>query len=130
MKNAVSVLAALALCLAVLPAAGGRRLYLAGRKTEPAVTQYLGECETGDEYISGDNLHYRVVSVDPQAKTAQLELLGDADMPDVSWMEMEQSLAVSATNKGRSPSTAPTATKATSRATAPKATRNAAASTT
>lgn len=58
----------------------------------------MGECEAGDEYISGDNLHYRVVSVDPQAKTAQLELLGDADMPDVSWLEMEQSLAVSATN--------------------------------
>ena len=36
--------------------------------------------------------------MDPQAKTAQLELLGDADMPDVSWLEMEQSLAVSATN--------------------------------
>ena len=97
-KTLFSVLFTLALCLAVLPASAQEDVYTLLGPDGQAVTQYMGECEAGDEYISGDNLHYRVVSVDPQAKTAQLELLGDADMPDVSWLEMEQSLAVSATN--------------------------------
>lgn len=26
------------------------------------LTRYCGECDTGDEYISGDNQHYRVVT--------------------------------------------------------------------
>ena len=97
-KTLFSALAALALCLIALPATAEEDVYTLLDENGTALTQYLGECEAGDEYISGDNLHYRVVSVDPQAKTAQLELLGDADMPDVSWLEMEQSLAVSATN--------------------------------
>ena len=97
-KTLFSALAALALCLISLSAAAEEDIYTLLDENGTALTQYLGECEAGDEYISGDNLHYRVVSVDPQAKTAQLELLGDADMPDVSWLEMEQSLAVSATN--------------------------------
>lgn len=97
-KTLFSALAALALCLIALSATAEEDVYTLLDENGTALTQYLGECEAGDEYISGDNLHYRVVSVDPQAKTAQLELLGDADMPDVSWLEMEQSLAVSATN--------------------------------
>ena len=97
-KTLFSALAALALCLIALPATAEEDVYTLLDENGTALTQYLGECEAGDEYISGDNLHYRVISVDPQAKTAQLELLGDADMPDVSWLEMEQSLAVSATN--------------------------------
>ena len=95
-KTLFSVLAALALCLAALTASAEEDVYTLLGPDGQAVTQYMGECEAGDEYISGDNLHYRVVSVDEAAKTAQLELLGEADMPDVSWLEMEQSLAVSA----------------------------------
>ena len=100
-KTLFSALAALALCLIALSATAEEDVYTLLDENGTALTQYLGECEVGDEYISGDNLHYRVVSVDPQAKTAQLELLGDADMPDVSWLEMEQSLAVSATNNSK-----------------------------
>ncbi len=94
-KTLFSVLFTLALCLAALPAWAQEDVYTLLGPDGQAVTQYMGECEAGDEYISGDNLHYRVTDVDPQAKTAQLELLGEADMPDVSWLEMEQSLAVS-----------------------------------
>ena len=97
-KTLFSALAALALCLIALPATAEEDVYTLLDENGTALTQYLGECEAGDEYISGDNLHYRVVSVDEAAKTARLELLGEADMPDVSWLEMEQSLAVSATN--------------------------------
>ena len=100
-KTLFSVLFTLALCLAALPAWAQEDVYTLLNPDGQAVTQYMGECEAGDEYISGDNLHYRVVSVDPQAKTAQLELLGEADMPDVSWLEMEQSLAVSAVGNKR-----------------------------
>lgn len=60
------------------------------------ITRFCGECDVGDEYISGDNRHYRVLSVDNNRKTANVEALGDAEMPDVSWLEIEQSLPVSA----------------------------------
>lgn len=62
-----------------------------------AITRFAGECDAGDEYISGDNRHYRVTEVDHQARTAQTELLGAAAMPDVSWLdELNQSMPVSA----------------------------------
>ena len=55
------------------------------------ITYYCGECETGDEYISRDNLHYRIFSVNADTKAATAECLGEADMPDVSWLELDQS---------------------------------------
>ena len=51
------------------------------------LTRYQGQCEKGDEYISGDNKHYRVTEVDESAHTARTELIGDADMPDVGWLD-------------------------------------------
>lgn len=60
------------------------------------VTRYCGDCDVGDEYISQENQHYRVIEVDAAHKKAVLQLLGDADMPDVSWMDLQQSLAVAA----------------------------------
>jgi len=61
------------------------------------LTRYCGECESGDEYISRDNLHYRIISVDNAKKTAVARLLGEAEMPDVSWLDLDQkSQAVSA----------------------------------
>lgn len=58
------------------------------------ITYFAGECEAGDEYISGDNLHFRVEQV--QGKTAAVKLLGKADMPDVSWIDLQESQPVSA----------------------------------
>ncbi|NLO86109.1 MAG: hypothetical protein GX096_11900 [Clostridiales bacterium] len=61
------------------------------------ITMYLGQCDAGDEYISTNNKYYRVKSVDESQKTAIFELIGDAEMPDVSWLDMtDNSLAVSA----------------------------------
>lgn len=63
------------------------------------LTHYCGECDTGDEYISGDNQHYRVVTVDEANQTAVAEHLGAASMPDVSWLDMDASVPVSATQR-------------------------------
>lgn len=52
------------------------------------ITHFAGECEAGDEYISQDNFHFRVKKVDADSKTAVVSLIGQADMPDVSWLEM------------------------------------------
>lgn len=90
----VLVLALLMLCCA--PALAQEEVYTLLDKDGAFITSYQGQCDAGDEYISGDNRHYRVLSVDAQARTATLELLGDADMPDVSWLQMQQSQPVSA----------------------------------
>ena len=56
------------------------------------IALYCGECETGDEYISSDNIHYRVSAVDESASIARLETIGPAQMPDVSWLDIQESL--------------------------------------
>jgi len=58
------------------------------------LTHICGSCDSGDEYITRDNQHYRVQKVDSNAKTAVAELLGPADMPDVGWLNMEDSQPV------------------------------------
>jgi len=60
------------------------------------LTYYCGECDIGDEYISHENNHYRIKFVDSKEKTAIAELLGPADMPDVSWINPQESLPVAA----------------------------------
>lgn len=60
------------------------------------LTQIQGSCEKGDEYISNDNQHYRVITVNDKTATAVLEHIGTADMPDVSWLDLEKSTPVSA----------------------------------
>lgn len=52
-----------------------------------AVTQFAGVPEAGDEYISGSNAHYRVVSVDQENKTAVAQALGAYRLPDVSYLQ-------------------------------------------
>ncbi len=63
------------------------------------VTRVCAECSVDDEYISGDNQHYRVIEVNEQEKTAKVESLGVIELPDVSWLSMETSMPVSATGK-------------------------------
>lgn len=89
----------LAACLLTAPAAlaDGDVVYTLLDEQGKQVTLYCGDCDAGDEYISGDNRHYRVTQVNEQERTAQVELLGDAEMPDVTWLDMvEQTLPVSA----------------------------------
>lgn len=58
------------------------------------LTHICGECDAGDEYITRDNQHYRIQKTDSSAQTAVAEYLGPADMPDVSWLDMEDSQPV------------------------------------
>ncbi|MBE5778480.1 MAG: stage II sporulation protein P [Clostridiales bacterium] len=52
------------------------------------LTFYAGECEPGDEYISSDNQHYRVKTVNHDDHTAAVEHIGQVELPDVSWLEV------------------------------------------
>lgn len=100
MKNKALILLLCALALVLFapsrPAAAEEDVYTLMDERGAVVTRYCGECDAGDEYISSDNKHYRVTKVNEADKTAVVELLGDADMPDVSWLSMEQTLPVSA----------------------------------
>ena len=60
------------------------------------LTSIQGECEAGDEYISEDNQHYRITKADRQTKKAIAEKIGQAEMPDVSWLDIQDSLPVAA----------------------------------
>lgn len=60
------------------------------------ITYYCGTPEAGDEYIGGDNRYFRIKSVDESKKTAVATSLGIYEMPDVSWLDADASLPVSA----------------------------------
>ncbi len=51
-----------------------------------AITHLCGAPDVGDEYISGDNGHYRITSVDHTTLQARAESLGAYVLPDVSWL--------------------------------------------
>lgn len=92
----ITTLALAAMLLTPLFALAEEDVYTIVDSRSERITSYCGECDVGDEYISGQNRHYRVISVDEENKTAVAELLGDADMPDVSWLDMQESQPVSA----------------------------------
>jgi len=60
------------------------------------VTSFYGLPDKGDEYIAGDNQHFEVISVDKTKKTAVAKTMGKYEMPDVSWLDADASLPVSA----------------------------------
>ena len=53
------------------------------------IAQFSGQVEAGDEYIAGDNRHFRVAQVDTAALTARAEALGVFELPDVSWLSQD-----------------------------------------
>lgn len=97
MKKKILPLLLLLCCLLPLCAlADSDDVYQITDSDGQTLTWYCGPCEQGDEYISGDNRHYRIVSVDEANHTAAAEYLGTADLPDVSWLDMQASQPVSA----------------------------------
>lgn len=58
------------------------------------LTQICYEPEAGDVYIAGDNMLYEVISVD--GDTAVAKAKGPAEMPDVSWLDADAVMPVSA----------------------------------
>lgn len=55
-------------------------------ETGDIVTQYAGLPEVGDEYIAGDNRHFRMIEVDREKRQAKAQALGQYVLPDVSWL--------------------------------------------
>lgn len=45
--------------------------------------------DVGDEYIAGDNRHYKVVAVDHTTLTARAKAEGMYEMPDVTWLRQD-----------------------------------------
>ncbi len=96
MKRFSFILTALLVLCGTATAEENEVLYTILSPEGTALTQIHGHCEAGDEYISGDNRHYRIISVDDAARTASAELIGTAEMPDVSWLSADESTPVSA----------------------------------
>ena len=96
-----ALLCALALCLCLTTAQAQEDVYELMDESGKVVTRFCGECDAGDEYISGDNRHYRVTEVNEADKTARVELLGDAEMPDTSWLNIDESTPVAAMGEKR-----------------------------
>ena len=63
------------------------------------LTQVCYEPEAGDQYISGDNQLYEVISVSGDAATVRH--IGAFELPDVSWLNSEEALAVSSADHAR-----------------------------
>lgn len=62
------------------------------------ITSMAHTPDVGDEYIAGDNKHYEVTSVNKNDGTATCKYVGMFDMPDVSWLDAADSVAVNAAN--------------------------------
>lgn len=58
------------------------------------LTQICYEPEAGDEYISADNKLYKVISVENERAIAQAT--GQVELPDISWLDADAALPVSA----------------------------------
>lgn len=89
------LLAFLLLCAAVAQAEEEKVWALVTASGE-RLTSVCYEPEAGDSYISSDNRLYEVVRV--EGDQALVEEKGKAEMPDVSWLEADTALPVSAMN--------------------------------
>ncbi len=65
------------------------------------ITYFCGLPDKGDEYVAENNHHFEVISVDTTKKTAVAKNLGMYEMPDVSWLDADASLPVSAPGKNK-----------------------------
>ena len=95
-RFALSLMLALALYAAFLPTASADDLTESLHVVVDGTGAYLfsisGEISEGDEYISADNILYRIASV--QNGNAIAEKIGEEAMPDVSWLEVGEAQPV------------------------------------
>ena len=79
------------LCLFCMPAMADEtqegKTYTIMDADGKVLTHFCGAPDVGDEYIAGDNGHYRIVAVDHTTLQAQTESLGAYVLPDVSWLK-------------------------------------------
>ncbi len=62
-----------------------------------ALTEICYQPETGDEYIAGDNMLYRIVSVDGSTAVAQAQ--SPVTLPSVQWLDAEMAVPVSSVSR-------------------------------
>lgn len=72
--------------------ADGQSLCVAVDESGNRLFTISGTISEGDEYISADNILYRIVSV--SGNTAVAERIGEETMPDVSWLDAVTAKAV------------------------------------
>ena len=95
-RLALSFALAIALYAAFLPSASAddvaESLHVAVDGTGAYLFSISGEINEGDEYISADNILYRIATV--QNGNAIAEKIGEETMPDVSWLDVGQAQPV------------------------------------
>ena len=94
MKKGLSLLMALCLLPAIALAEGEEQVWDIVTEEGTLLTQLIYEPEAGDEYLAADNTLYTVVGVDGNRVIARRE--GTVELPDVSWLDADAALAVSA----------------------------------
>lgn len=87
------IICILILCLFAMPAQAEegdeQTMYRIVDEQGETVTWYCGLPDVGDEYIAGDNRHFRITGVDNARRMARAETLGVYEMPDVSWLHQD-----------------------------------------
>ncbi len=78
-------------------AAEGKNYHIVSEEGE-SLTYLSFAPDVGDEYVAGDNRHYKVTAVDHTTLTARAHLEGDYPMPDVQWLK-EDARPVSAVRR-------------------------------
>lgn len=105
MKKAISLM--LTLLALLLPSAGradgsesgSGGVWTLRAENGDALCRLYGEVHVGDEYISGGNRRYEILSADAAAHTAVARDRGAQEMPDVSWLAEETAVVVSNTGE-------------------------------
>lgn len=99
MKKWLALLLTLLFLLPIAAHAENETVYTLVDEQGNAIASICHECDVGDEYFSADNQHYRVVKVDKGSAQAQVEALGAFELPDVSWLDADGTMPVSATGR-------------------------------
>lgn len=98
-KRLSSLLLAFLLLCAAAAQAEEEKVWALVTASGERLTSVCYEPEAGDSYISSDNRLYEVIRV--ESGRALVEEKGEVEMPDVSWLEADTALPVSAMNDRR-----------------------------
>lgn len=95
MRKGLAIVAALLMAFSTTALADTEDVWELVTETGDHLTWICYEPEAGDEYIAADNHLYEIIRVDGQKAVAKDQ--GDVELPDVSWLESDAALPVSAT---------------------------------
>lgn len=95
MRKGLAIIAALFMVFSTQAIAETETVWELVTETGDHLTWICYEPEAGDEYINADNHLYEIIRVDGQRAVVKDQ--GDVELPDVSWLEGDAALPVSAT---------------------------------